>query len=71
VFTQDINKAIHVSNALRAGQVYVNTYGSGQPTVPFGGFKNSGIGRELGPQGLDNYLEWKTVIIARPEGSLP
>jgi aldehyde dehydrogenase (NAD+) len=71
VFTESIDNAIYVSNALRAGQVYVNTYGAPQPTVPFGGFKNSGIGRELGHQGLDNYLEDKTVVFATRKGTLP
>jgi aldehyde dehydrogenase (NAD+) len=71
VFTRDVGKAMYVSNALRAGQVYVNTYGAPQPTVPFGGFKNSGLGRELGHQGLDNYLEDKTVIYSTPKGIIP
>jgi len=39
--------------------------------TPIGGFKNSGIGRELGENGLRNYLETKTVIIKRPNRSLP
>lgn len=71
IVTKDINRALHLANGIRAGTVYVNCYDVFQPTTPFGGFKNSGIGRELGPQGLDNYLETKTVIFARPEGSLP
>jgi aldehyde dehydrogenase (NAD+) len=41
------------------------------PVAPFGGFKDSGIGRELGEAGLKNYLESKTVIIKRPDDSLP
>lgn len=71
VYTEDINDAIKVSNALRAGQVYVNCYSVVQTTTPFGGFKNSGIGRELGKSGLNNYLEYKTVVAARPSESLP
>ena len=71
VFTQDINKALHVSNAIRAGQVYVNCYAAADYTLPFGGFKNSGIGRELGYKGLDPFLEDKTVVMTRPSGSLP
>lgn len=49
----------------------MNCYEIGDTNTPFGGFKNSGIGRELGKNGLDNYLESKTVIIRRPEDSLP
>lgn len=71
VVTKDINNALHLVNGLRAGTVYVNCYDVFQPTTPFGGFKNSGIGRELGAAGLDNYLEDKTVIFSRPPGSLP
>jgi aldehyde dehydrogenase (NAD+) len=71
IVTKDINRALHLSAGLRVGTVYVNCYDVFQPTTPFGGFKNSGIGRELGPQGLDGYLETKSVIFARPEGSLP
>lgn len=71
VVTQNIGRALHLVNGLRAGTVYVNCYDVFDPTLPFGGFKNSGIGRENGPHGMDNYLENKTVIISRPEGSLP
>ena len=71
VVTKDIERAIHITNALRAGTIWVNCYDAGGNNLPFGGFKNSGIGRELGPQGLDNYLEDKTVVMARPEGSFP
>lgn len=71
VVTKNINNAIHLANGLRVGTVYINCYDVFQPTTPFGGYKNSGIGRELGPHGLDNYLEEKTVIMARPADSLP
>eukprot|EP00344_Euplotes_crassus_P004148 CAMPEP_0196994232 /NCGR_PEP_ID=MMETSP1380-20130617/560_1 /TAXON_ID=5936 /ORGANISM="Euplotes crassus, Strain CT5" /LENGTH=503 /DNA_ID=CAMNT_0042409555 /DNA_START=21 /DNA_END=1535 /DNA_ORIENTATION=- len=71
VVTKDIGRAFHLTNGLRAGTVYVNCYDVFDPTLPFGGYKNSGIGRENGPQGLDNYLETKTVIMSRPDGSLP
>ena len=69
--TNSLETALHLANALRAGQIFVNTYGSVQTTTPFGGFKESGIGRELSNDALDNYLESKTVIIKRPEDSLP
>jgi len=62
VFTRDISKAHHVSNKIRAGTVYVNCYDVFDAATPFGGFKSSGIGRELGEEGLKAYLESKTVI---------
>jgi aldehyde dehydrogenase (NAD+) len=69
--TKNIDNAIKISNALRAGTVYVNCYDVFDANTPFGGFKDSGIGRELGEAGLKNYLESKTVIIKRPDDSLP
>jgi aldehyde dehydrogenase (NAD+) len=71
VVTRDINNAIKISNALRAGTVYVNCYDVFDANTPFGGFKDSGVGRELGEYGLHNYLESKTVIMKRPDDSLP
>ncbi len=47
---------------LRVGTVYVNCYNKFSSTTPFGGFKDSGVGRELGEEGLNNYLETKTVV---------
>jgi len=67
VFTKDVGKAVYVSGALRAGTVWVNTYNTLSNAAPFGGFKQSGIGREGGQYGLDNYTEVKTVTIAIPE----
>ena len=71
VVTKNIENAIKISNALRAGTIYVNCYDVFDATTPFGGFKNSGIGRELGEHGLRGYLESKTVTIKRPDDSLP
>jgi aldehyde dehydrogenase (NAD+) len=68
---RSVETAIKVSNALRAGTVYVNCYDIFDANTPFGGFKDSGVGRELGEAGLKNYLESKTVIIKRPDDSLP
>lgn len=59
----DISKLNYVISKLRVGQVYVNCYNSFDVSTPFGGFKNSGIGRELGENGLNQYVEAKTVII--------
>lgn len=69
--TKNIDNAIKISNALRAGTVYVNCYDVFDANTPFGGYKDSGLGRELGEAGLKNYLESKTVIVKRPEDSLP
>jgi aldehyde dehydrogenase (NAD+) len=56
---------------LRAGTVYVNCYDVFDCNTPFGGFRNSGIGRELGEPALKNYLENKTVIVKRSADTLP
>ena len=69
--TKNVETALKVSNALRAGTVYVNCYDVFDANTPFGGFKDSGVGRELGEYGLRNYLETKTVIMKRPDNSLP
>ncbi|CAK39976.1 aldehyde dehydrogenase [Aspergillus awamori] len=61
IHTKDVTTAIRVSNALRAGTVWVNSYNLIQYQVPFGGFKESGIGRELGSYALENYTQIKAV----------
>lgn len=63
VHTTDLNTAIRVSNALRAGTVWVNCYNQLHHAVPFGGYKTSGIGRELGEAALANYTQNKSVAI--------
>ncbi|KAL1842417.1 hypothetical protein VTJ49DRAFT_5265 [Mycothermus thermophilus] len=63
VHTKDLNTAIRVSNGLKAGTVWVNCHNLLFPQASFGGFKASGIGRELGEAALDNYTELKTVAI--------
>ncbi|KAF9696024.1 hypothetical protein EKO04_005880 [Ascochyta lentis] len=63
VHTTNLKTAIEVANALRAGTVWVNTYNTLHHQLPFGGFKQSGIGRELGEAALDNYIQTKTVSI--------
>ena len=64
VWTRDIGKAHAVAERVRAGTVWVNCYDVFDAAAPFGGFKSSGIGRELGEKALDNYTELKTVTIA-------
>jgi len=63
VVTNDVNKAIQFAEGVEAGIVWVNHYGIVSPQTPFGGYKNSGIGRENGYEGLENYLETKTISI--------
>jgi aldehyde dehydrogenase (NAD+) len=62
VWTRDIKKALAVVNGVRAGTVWVNCYNVIDTRAPFGGFKQSGIGRELGEYGLQQYTQVKTVI---------
>jgi aldehyde dehydrogenase (NAD+) len=64
VWTRDIGKAHRIANSVRAGTVWVNCYDVFDAAAPFGGFKQSGIGRELGEYGLANYTEVKTVTVA-------
>ncbi|XP_069332487.1 aldehyde dehydrogenase 1A1-like isoform X3 [Eulemur rufifrons] len=63
IFTKDLDKAITVSSALQAGTVWVNCYLAGSSQSPFGGFKMSGNGREMGEYGLHEYTEVKTVTV--------
>jgi aldehyde dehydrogenase (NAD+) len=63
VWTKDITKAMAISNRVRAGTVWVNCYDVFDAAAPFGGFKQSGLGRELGEYGLQNYIEVKTVTV--------
>lgn len=63
VWTRDIEKAHAVANAVRAGTVWINCYDVFDAAAPFGGYKMSGIGRELGEYGLANYTEVKTVTV--------
>ncbi|KAE8632663.1 hypothetical protein XENTR_v10001617 [Xenopus tropicalis] len=63
IFTRDLDKAMLLTQALRAGTVWVNTYNIVTCQTPFGGFKESGNGRELGEDGLKAYTEVKTVTM--------
>ncbi|MEZ6059684.1 MAG: aldehyde dehydrogenase family protein [Planctomycetaceae bacterium] len=64
VWTRDVTKAHRIAAAVRAGTVWVNCYDVFDAGAPFGGFKMSGIGRELGQAGLANYTELKTVTMS-------
>ncbi len=61
VWTRDVKKAHFVSRRLKAGTVWINTYGLMDAALPFGGYKSSGFGRELGAHAIEHYTELKTV----------
>jgi len=69
VWTKDMNRALRLSSALKAGTVWVNTYRAISYMMPFGGMKHSGIGRESGLEAIREYLETKSVWISMAEGS--
>jgi aldehyde dehydrogenase (NAD+) len=64
VWTRDVKKAHYLAAKIRAGTVWVNCYQAVDVAAPFGGFKMSGIGRELGRQGIEGYVETKTVTVS-------
>ena len=68
IWTRDGAKALRVARGIESGNLSVNSNSSVRVTTPFGGFKQSGYGRELGPHALDHYTEVKTIFIAT-EGS--
>lgn len=63
IWTRDVSKAHAVAQAIKAGTVWVNTYNVYDSSAPFGGYKASGFGRDLGREALDGYLETKTVWV--------
>jgi acyl-CoA reductase-like NAD-dependent aldehyde dehydrogenase len=63
IWTRDVGKAHRLARAVKAGTVWVNTYNIYDPVAPFGGYKQSGFGRDLGKIALDGYTESKTVWI--------
>ena len=63
VWTSDVKKAHKVAAALKAGVVWVNTYNQFDAAAPFGGYKQSGYGREMGHAVLDAYTQTKTVWV--------
>ncbi len=64
VWSRDIGKAHALADRIRAGTVWINCYDVFDAAAPFGGFKSSGIGRELGEKAIDNYTEHKTVTVS-------
>ncbi|MBL8265188.1 MAG: aldehyde dehydrogenase family protein [Steroidobacter sp.] len=64
IFTSSLDKAHTLASRLRAGNVWINCYGVTHPSMPFGGYKESGIGREMGDEGFKAFLESKAVYVA-------
>jgi gamma-glutamyl-gamma-aminobutyraldehyde dehydrogenase/4-guanidinobutyraldehyde dehydrogenase/NAD-dependent aldehyde dehydrogenase len=64
IWTRDLTKAHRFTRAARAGSVYVNTYDRGDVSLPFGGYKQSGFGRDKSLHALDNYTQLKTTFIS-------
>lgn len=68
VHTNDLARAHRMAAQLKAGTVWINTYAYLTPGAPYGGYKESGYGRELGVQGLENYTQIKTVFMSPNPG---
>src|SRR2546423_2482192 len=64
IWTSNAGRAMRVARALETGTISINSNTSVRVTTPFGGFKQSGIGRELGPNALEHYTELKNVYLA-------
>lgn len=63
IWTKNIDRALSVAGQLRSGTVWINTNIAGSPQLPFGGYKGSGFGREMGEAGLEEFTEVKTITI--------
>ena len=68
VWTRDGAKALRVARAIDSGVISINSNTSVRVATPFGGFKQSGVGRELGPDALEHYTELKNVFYATDTG---
>jgi acyl-CoA reductase-like NAD-dependent aldehyde dehydrogenase len=64
IWSRDIGRALRVARAVESGNLSVNSHSSVRYWTPFGGFKKSGLGRELGPDALDAFTETKNVFIS-------
>ncbi|HOW36158.1 MAG TPA: aldehyde dehydrogenase family protein [Candidatus Omnitrophota bacterium] len=71
VWSRDLDKANRVAKKIKAGTVWVNTYGGFYNEAPFGGYKQSGMGRELGLEGLFEYTQVKHVCVDKTPGGMP
>ena len=63
VWTKDIARAHKVARALKSGRVWINTFGEADPVMAFGGYKQSGLGREYGAESIDAYTQTKAVLV--------
>jgi betaine-aldehyde dehydrogenase len=64
IWTRDLGRALRVARGVEAGNLSVNSHASVRYSTPFGGFKSSGLGRELGPDALDSFTELKNVFLS-------
>jgi acyl-CoA reductase-like NAD-dependent aldehyde dehydrogenase len=64
IWTRDVGRAFRVARAVESGNLSVNSHSSVRYSTPFGGFKQSGLGRELGPDAVDAFTETKNLFIA-------
>jgi acyl-CoA reductase-like NAD-dependent aldehyde dehydrogenase len=64
IWTRDVGRALRVARAVESGNLSVNSHSSVRYWTPFGGYKESGLGRELGPDALDAFTQTKNVFIA-------
>jgi len=67
ILSKDINTALTFAQAIQAGTVWINCFMAITAQTPFGGFKQSGQGREMGEEGIHGYLEVKTITVAMPQ----
>lgn len=70
VWTSDLNRAIRVSRSIRTGYIWVNSYGALMVHTPFGGYKESGLGKENHEMALDHYANVKSIVISLTEGPM-
>ncbi|MSP67576.1 MAG: aldehyde dehydrogenase family protein [Alphaproteobacteria bacterium] len=68
IHTNDLARAHRLAAGIKAGTIWVNTYAYLSPAVPYGGYRQSGYGRELGQEGIDNYTQLKAVFISPNRG---